>query len=187
MDPNSHLNQMARTVYPCAACKFQRRKCGDKCVLAPYFPPSDPDKFLVVHKLFRTRNIVKILQIEITTQILFQHHLFFVKDIPAEKREDAVTSLVYEAGTRVNDPIYGCTGAICRLQKQVLKIQSELAASKVELLNTQNNLASLVTSFCNAGRAKTTLGVVHQSDPHNKDDLKVLQDIEEPFGLWAPL
>ncbi|GLJ18151.1 hypothetical protein SUGI_0320700 [Cryptomeria japonica] len=161
---------MARTVYPCAACKFQRRKCGDKCVLAPYFPPSDPDKFLVVHKLFRTRNIVKILQ-----------------DIPAEKREDAVTSLVYEAGTRVNDPIYGCTGAICRLQKQVLKIQSELAASKVELLNTQNNLASLVTSFCNAGRAKTTLGVVHQSDPHNKDDLKVLQDIEEPFGLWAPL
>ncbi|GLJ18162.1 hypothetical protein SUGI_0320890 [Cryptomeria japonica] len=121
---------MSRTVSPCAACKVQRRKCGDKCLLAPYFPPNDPQKFFVVHKLFGASNIAKIL-----------------RDIPAEKRADTVTSLVYEASVRVKDPIYGCTGAICRLQKQVLHLQSQLATTKAEILDVQANLASFVTVF----------------------------------------
>ncbi|GLJ14294.1 hypothetical protein SUGI_0230160 [Cryptomeria japonica] len=68
--------EIFRIVYPCGACKIQRRKCGHKCVLAPYFPPNDPQKFLLVNKLFGTSTIVKILQ-----------------DIPGEKRADAVTSM----------------------------------------------------------------------------------------------
>ncbi|GLJ14863.1 hypothetical protein SUGI_0241780 [Cryptomeria japonica] len=68
--------EMSGIVYPCAACKIQRRKCGDKCVLAPYFPPNDLQKFLVVHKLFGTSNTVKIL-----------------RDIPVENRAVTVNSM----------------------------------------------------------------------------------------------
>ncbi|GLJ18161.1 hypothetical protein SUGI_0320880 [Cryptomeria japonica] len=166
---------MSRIVYPCAACKIQRRKCGDKCVLAPYFAPNDPHKFFVVHKLFGARNIAKIL-----------------RDIAVENREDAVTSVVYEASVRVNDPIYGCTGAICRLQKEVLDLQSQLATVQAELHNTQANLSSLLTGFCNSVGEENAVGVVHQSDPYSEngttvDNLRVLQDDEDPFGLWAPL
>ncbi|KAH9316595.1 hypothetical protein KI387_025222, partial [Taxus chinensis] len=106
--------------YPCAACKTQRRKCGNKCLLAPYFPPHDPHKFSIAHRVFGAGNIVKNL-----------------RDIPAESREDAVTSMVYEATARVEDPVYGCTGAVCRLQKQVSSLQSQLATTQAELLNTK--------------------------------------------------
>ncbi|GLJ18157.1 hypothetical protein SUGI_0320820 [Cryptomeria japonica] len=161
---------MSRTVSPCAACKVQRRKCGDKCLLAPYFPPNDPQKFFVVHKLYGASNIAKIL-----------------RDIPAEKRADTVTSLVYEASVRVNDPIYGCTGAICRLQKQVLHLQSQLETTKAELLNVQANLASFVTGFCNSGETATRMDLVHQNDPLSNNEVIVSQYDEDPFGLWAPL
>ncbi|XP_057868694.2 LOB domain-containing protein 11 [Cryptomeria japonica] len=161
---------MPRIVYPCAACKIQRRKCGDKCALAPYFPPSDLHKFIVVHKLFGTSNIVKTLQ-----------------EIPAEKRADAVNSMAYEASERVRDPVYGCTGKICRLHKQVLHLQSQLAIAQAELLNTHANLMSLLTGICNAGEESSTSDVVQQSDPI-EDDLIVWQDDDEdPFGLWEPL
>ncbi|XP_057869609.1 LOB domain-containing protein 1-like [Cryptomeria japonica] len=160
---------MPRIVYPCAACKIQRRKCGENCVLAPYFPPNDPHKFLVVHKFLGTSNIVKTLQ-----------------DIPAEKRADAVESLVYEANSRVNDPIYGCVGAICRLQKQVLHLQSQLTAVQAELLNTQANLASLVTDFCKSSETGTAMDNELIVDQNSKEGLIVVQGDENPFGFWDP-
>ncbi|XP_059073243.1 LOB domain-containing protein 11-like [Cryptomeria japonica] len=119
-DFNRKAQEIFRIVYPCAACKIQRRKCGDNCPLAPYFPPNDPHKFLLVNKLFGSSRILKIIQ-----------------DIPGEKRADAVNSMVYEASARVVDPIYGCTGAICRVQKQIL----QLATTQAELLNAQANLS----------------------------------------------
>lgn len=48
---------------PCAACKILRRRCADKCVLAPYFPPSDPAKFTIAHRVFGASNIIKFLQV----------------------------------------------------------------------------------------------------------------------------
>lgn len=48
---------------PCAACKILRRRCADKCVLAPYFPPTDPLKFSIAHKVFGASNIIKLLQV----------------------------------------------------------------------------------------------------------------------------
>ncbi|GLJ18172.1 hypothetical protein SUGI_0321120 [Cryptomeria japonica] len=138
--------EMPRIVYPCAACKIQRRKCGDECILAPYFPPKDPHKFLVVHKFFGTSNIVKTL-----------------KDIPAERRSDAVTSL-----------------------KQVSHLQSQLATVQAELLNTQANLQSVLTGFCNAGGTGSTIDYELIVDQNSKDDLIVLQNDENPSGLWNP-
>ena len=52
-------------VSPCAACKILRRRCVDKCVLAPYFPPSEPYKFTIAHRVFGASNIIKFLQVTI--------------------------------------------------------------------------------------------------------------------------
>ncbi|GLJ14285.1 hypothetical protein SUGI_0229660 [Cryptomeria japonica] len=151
-------------VYPCAPCRIQRRKCGDNCPLAPYFPPNDPHKFLLVHRLFGTSKVVKTL-----------------RDIPGEKRADAVSSMVYEASARVYDPIFGCAGIVHRMQKQVLELQSQLESARAELLNAQANLVSLATGFYNGGEAGTTLGFTHGVARY-ENDLKVLQDDEDLFG-----
>ncbi|KAJ6720311.1 LOB DOMAIN-CONTAINING PROTEIN 4-RELATED [Salix viminalis] len=63
-------------VSPCAACKILRRRCVDKCVLAPYFPPSEPYKFTIAHRVFGASNIIKFLQ-----------------ELPESQRADAVSEL----------------------------------------------------------------------------------------------
>ncbi|RVW22418.1 LOB domain-containing protein 1 [Vitis vinifera] len=105
---------------PCAACKILRRRCTERCVLAPYFPPTEPLKFVIAHKVFGASNIVKALQ-----------------ELPESKRADAVSSMVYEAYARNRDPVYGCAGAISHLQKQLNDLQAELAMTQAALLLIQ--------------------------------------------------
>ncbi|KAK9168961.1 hypothetical protein Syun_001101 [Stephania yunnanensis] len=114
-------------VTPCAACKILRRRCAEKCVLAPYFPPSEPLKFTTAHRVFGASNIVKFLQ-----------------EVPEAQRADAVSSMVYEANARIRDPVYGCTGVICQLQKQVLELQVQLARVQAELVNMRCQRANLM-------------------------------------------
>ncbi|XP_058098688.1 LOB domain-containing protein 1-like [Magnolia sinica] len=114
-------------VSPCAACKILRRRCVEKCVLAPYFPPTEPLKFTTAHRVFGASNIIKFLQ-----------------ELPESQRADAVSSMVYEANARIRDPVYGCAGAICQLQKQVSELQTQLAKAQAELINMQTQQANLV-------------------------------------------
>ncbi|KAK4750227.1 hypothetical protein SAY87_027676 [Trapa incisa] len=117
-------------VSPCAACKILRRRCVENCVLAPYFPPSDPSKFAMAHRVFGAANIIKFLQ-----------------EVPEMQRADAVSSMVYEANARLRDPVYGCARVICQLQKQIEELQAELAKTKAEAVNMQcqnSNLLALV-------------------------------------------
>ncbi|XP_008805041.1 LOB domain-containing protein 11-like [Phoenix dactylifera] len=116
---------------PCAACKVLRRRCVDKCVLAPYFPPNEPLKFTTAHRVFGASNIIKLLQ-----------------ELPESQRADAVSSMVYEANARMRDPVYGCAGAICQLQKQVSELQAQLARAQAELVTMQSQYASLVANIC---------------------------------------
>jgi hypothetical protein len=102
---------------PCAACKFLRRKCLPGCVFAPYFPPEEPQKFANVHKVFGASNVTKLLN-----------------ELLPQQREDAVSSLAYEAEARVKDPVYGCVGVISVLQRQVHRLQKELDTAHAELL-----------------------------------------------------
>ncbi|KAF5453709.1 hypothetical protein F2P56_028595 [Juglans regia] len=105
---------------PCASCKLLRRRCAKDCVFAPYFPPDDPHKFAIVHKVFGASNVSKMLQ-----------------ELPVQQRADAVSSLVYEANARVRDPVYGCVGAISYLQNQVTQLQMQLAVAQAEILCSQ--------------------------------------------------
>ena len=61
---------------PCAACKILRRRCAEKCVLAPYFPPTDPAKFTTAHRVFGASNIIKFLQVK--TRTLKLSHTWFL-------------------------------------------------------------------------------------------------------------
>ncbi|KAL8043817.1 hypothetical protein ABFX02_08G008400 [Erythranthe guttata] len=102
---------------PCAACKFLRRKCLPGCTFAPYFPADQPTKFVHVHKIFGASNVGKLLN-----------------EIPSHQRADAVNSLAYEAAARLNDPVYGCVGAISVLQRQVFNLQKELDATNADII-----------------------------------------------------
>ena len=66
-----HANGAPMIMSPCAACKILRRRCADKCVLAPYFPPTDPLKFTIAHKVFGASNIIKLLQVYIIYPLIF--------------------------------------------------------------------------------------------------------------------
>lgn len=107
---------MSASNSPCAACKFQRRKCTQECVFAPYFPPDQPQKFENVHKVFGASNVAKLLN-----------------ELNASQREDAVNSLAYEADARLRDPVYGCVGLISILQHKLKEVQSDLYNAKKEL------------------------------------------------------
>ncbi|XAR60777.1 hypothetical protein NMG60_11034275 [Bertholletia excelsa] len=105
---------------PCASCKLLRRRCTKDCIFAPYFPPDDPHKFAIVHKVFGASNVSKMLQ-----------------ELPVHQRADAVSSLVYEASARMQDPVYGCVGAISYLQNQVSELQMQLAVAQAEIFCIQ--------------------------------------------------
>lgn len=144
---------------PCAACKILRRRCVEKCVLAPYFPPNDPLKFTTAHRVFGASNIIKLLQ-----------------ELPEEQRADTVSSMVYEAHARLRDPVYGCAGSICHLQKQVKDLQEQLAKAQAEILNMQCHHSNLMALLC--------------MEIHDDDHTKTTTFIEDnnSFGpLWETL
>ncbi|CAI8585320.1 unnamed protein product [Vicia faba] len=163
---------------PCAACKILRRRCSaEKCVLAPYFPPTHPAKFTIAHRVFGASNIIKFLQ-----------------ELPEAQRADAVTSMVYEASARIRDPVYGCAGAICQLQKQVNELQAQLAKSQAEVVNMQLQQANLVALFCMSqseqGSPQQSMDDFIQSpleSSGNQIGLSFLEENNSPSSLWEPL
>uniref|UniRef100_A0A7N2LV74 LOB domain-containing protein n=1 Tax=Quercus lobata TaxID=97700 RepID=A0A7N2LV74_QUELO len=100
----------------CAACKSLRRRCCKDCVLAPYFPPTNPQRFSRVHKVFGASNITKMLE-----------------QLPLHLRAVAADCMSFEASSRVEDPVYGSVGIISQLQEQIIKAESELAKTKSEI------------------------------------------------------
>ncbi|KAF7828201.1 LOB domain-containing protein 4 [Senna tora] len=109
---------------PCAACKLLRRRCDKQCVFAPYFPAHHPHKFINVHKVYDASNVNKMLQ-----------------KLPVHQRGDAVSSMVYEANVRVQDPVYGCVGAISSLQHQLDGLRAQLALAQTEVATSRCFLA----------------------------------------------
>ncbi|RHN42228.1 putative transcription factor AS2-LOB family [Medicago truncatula] len=103
-------------IRPCAACKHLHRKCHLTCVLAPYFPKDNPERFIKVHSVFGMRNVTNLLK-----KLDVSHH------------EQAVESLVYEADAWLRDPIHGCAGPANDLQGRLNEAQTELKSVKNEL------------------------------------------------------
>lgn len=130
--------------------------------------------------------------------------------MPESQRADAVSSMVYEASARIRDPIYGCAGAICQLQKQVNDLQTQLAKAQAELVNMQFQQANLVALICmemsqtnnaNNNITITPHNIISSSssspDQSNVDDfistpphttnLNFFEDNTSFNSLWEPL
>ncbi|TYI55005.1 hypothetical protein E1A91_D11G111000v1 [Gossypium mustelinum] len=120
------------THQPCAACRMLRRRCDSNCILAPYFPCDEMDKFAKVHKVFGASNVIKMIQM-----------------VEETNREDAVKALVYEATARMRDPVYGSTGAICQLQKMVQELKMQLESTKARVLELQQQKDQLWSVLMN--------------------------------------
>lgn len=71
-------------------------------------------------------------------------------------REDAVKSMVYEAKARLRDPVYGCTGVICFLQKHVKDLEAQLEMTKEQFVESKAQRDQLLEIFTDANRLKST-------------------------------
>ncbi|KAE8697450.1 LOB domain-containing protein 6 [Hibiscus syriacus] len=141
--------------FPCAACKFLRRKCMADCTFAPYFPPEEPQKFFNVHKIFGASNVSKL-----------------INEVAPHQRQDTVNSLAYEAEARLKDPVYGCVGAISVLQRQVMRLQRELDAIRADLIR--------YSAACGEMQPPTTVGTCFDHNAGNSYCPDSLWN--EPYG-----
>ncbi|KAG9447850.1 hypothetical protein H6P81_013978 [Aristolochia fimbriata] len=118
---------------PCSACRILRRRCDVNCILAPFFPAEEAENFVRVHKVFGASNVIKMLQM-----------------VDESRREDTVKSMVYEAHTRLKDPVYGCTGAIFYLQKHVKELEQQLQSARAEATELRGQREQLLKAFMDA-------------------------------------
>ncbi|XVF24657.1 hypothetical protein REPUB_Repub13aG0146000 [Reevesia pubescens] len=100
----------------CAACRYLRRRCDQDCILSPFFPSNNPQRFVSVHRIYGASNVTKLLQ-----------------QLPTNLRAEAADSLYFEAQCRVEDPVYGCVGLIFLLQQQIHNAESQLAKTQAEI------------------------------------------------------
>ena len=117
---------------------------------------------------------------------------FFFQELPESQRADAVSSMVYEAGARIRDPVYGCAGAICQLQKQVNELQAQLAKAQAEVVNMQSQQANLVALLC-MEVAQSPQPNSHQSvdtfisNPQSYQSNPSFMEENNLGSLWEPL
>ncbi|RDX81699.1 LOB domain-containing protein 22, partial [Mucuna pruriens] len=103
-------NSMSRsTTQACAACKYQRRKCGSNCILAPYFPHDRQKQFLNAHRLFGVGKITNM-----------------IKPLEPHDRDVAMSTIVYQSDMRARDPVGGCFRIVQQLQSQIEYTNAEL-------------------------------------------------------------
>ncbi|KAF8395638.1 hypothetical protein HHK36_019588 [Tetracentron sinense] len=143
-----------------------RRRCVEKCILAPYFPPTEPLKFKIAHRVFGASSIVKFLQ-----------------DLPESHRADAVSSMVYEANARIRDPVYGCAGLICQLQKQVNELQEQLAEAQAEIFNLKFQQANMI-ALISMGMEKSQQNMLQQTYENFENNANLEHD--NVGSLWQP-
>ncbi|CAN6879239.1 unnamed protein product [Brassica oleracea] len=118
---NENLKRRKMNFAICAACEFMTGPCtlgnGNACVMAPYFPSTEPEKFDRVNKVFGVVNVYKILsRLEEPWQ-----------------RQYAANALCYEAEARIHDPIHGYLGVLPKTLDNI---------SQLDTLDLRNNSLS---------------------------------------------
>ena len=148
----------------CAACKHQRKKCQEGCVLAPYFPAERSREFQAVHKVFGVSNVTKIVK----------------NIVDDEDRRKAVDSLVWEACCRQKDPVLGPYAEYRKVYDELKMYKSQASAYK--------SLSGLVGWNSNsAGNINVHNGMVNgmvNSSYNFQDNGSVIVD-QSPFSCYA--
>ena len=114
------------------------------------------------------------------------------QELPESQRADAVSSMVYEANARIRDPVYGCAGAICQLQKQVNELQAQLAKVQAELVNMKCQQANILAfvSMEMAHSPTSNASSQSQSPEHpnsSSNNACFIDDNNLGGSLWEPL
>ena len=92
--------------------------------------------------------------------------------------------MVYEASARIRDPVYGCTGAICQLQKQVSDLQAQLDKAQAEIVTMQCQQANLLSLVCM--EVTQSKEPISQQQPYSIDTSCFLDD-SNLASAWEPL
>ncbi|KAI3465780.1 hypothetical protein Pfo_022443 [Paulownia fortunei] len=100
--------QRSNSTPACASCKHQRKKCTEKCILAPFFPVEKSREFQAVHKVFGVSNVTKM-----------------ITNLKEEDRKIAMDSLVWEALCRQKDPVLGPYGDYRRVCEELRLYKSQ--------------------------------------------------------------
>ncbi|KAI3818412.1 hypothetical protein L1987_12218 [Smallanthus sonchifolius] len=98
----------------CASCRHQRKKCTEKCILAPFFPAEKAKDFQAVHKVFGVSNVTKL-----------------VKDLSREDGKKAVDSLIWEANCRLKDPVLGPLGEFQRVSEELVVYKAQYQQANI--------------------------------------------------------
>ena len=86
--------------------------------------------------------------------------------VEESRREDAVKAIIYEATTRLRDPVYGSAGAIFHLQKMIQDLNTQLDSIRTQTLVLQEQRDQLLGILKN----------VHRRDPVSPIDFPTFGD-----------
>ncbi|MBA0631315.1 hypothetical protein Godav_000198 [Gossypium davidsonii] len=105
--------------------------------------------------------------------------------------------MVYEAGARIRDPVYGCAGAVFQLQKQVNELQAQLAKAQAQVVNMQLQQANVLALLCmdmdkapSSPPPNSPQSAVGDTFITNSSYLSFMEDINNDANsgsLWEPL
>ncbi|KAF6155945.1 hypothetical protein GIB67_039276 [Kingdonia uniflora] len=92
----------------CAACKHQRKKCTNECILAPFFPAEKSSEFKAAHKVFGLSNISKL-----------------IKDLDTfELRKKATDAIIWDAKAWQKNSVEGSYGEYKRIQQENTELKN---------------------------------------------------------------
>ncbi|KAJ6674550.1 LOB DOMAIN-CONTAINING PROTEIN 1-LIKE [Salix viminalis] len=151
-----------RAHQPCAACRMLRRRCDSNCMLAPYFPGDEAEKFFGVHKVFGASNVIRMIQ--------------------ESKKEDAVKAIIYEATSRLRDPVYGSAGTIFHLQKMVEELKMQVESMRAQVVQLQEQKNQLLGILMNVRHLDSTSSIHDR-----KFDGGDLMLDEDPLMAYDPI
>ncbi|RLN39004.1 hypothetical protein C2845_PM01G24110 [Panicum miliaceum] len=143
----------------CAACKNQRRRCSPDCILAPYFPATDPQRYACVQRVFGASNVARMLQ-----------------NLPIHERGKAADTMAVEAHRRVQDPVYGCAGIVGRLQGEIRTAQCELARTQAQIAVHAAQLNAPAQAAVSQQQQEQGDALAMQQDPFQGLDALLVDD-----------
>ena len=169
------MNDSRSSTQACAACKYQRRKCGSKCILAPFFPHHREKQFLLAHRLFGVGKITNM-----------------IKPLDPGRRNIAMATIIYESDMRAKDPVGGCLRIIQNLQSQIAYSQTELQLMLQHLAffrrsppppSFSSHPSPLPFQFQHQFKSRGPLQFQEEKDPYHllQEDIKLETDNQDAW------
>ncbi|PKI46398.1 hypothetical protein CRG98_033202 [Punica granatum] len=122
----------------CGLCHHQRKRCPQDCPFRPYFPVDQPELYRNAIRLFGVANLKKLMA-----------------KVQPEQYEDTMTSIIYEVNRHAEDSVYGCYGALIKLQQQSRNQDRESS-----VVNEQPHRCNLEASMVNERTHRSNLDPV---------------------------